>query len=65
MMRIMKLNIDKIKSELTRIGKNQSWLANKLGVSRQRVSSIFRMASLKNAERIGKVLDIEPRDLIR
>ena len=61
----MKLNIDKIKNELNRIDKNQSWLAEQLGVSRQRVSAIFSMASLRNAERIGKVLEIEPRDLIK
>ena len=64
-MSTMKLNTDKIKSELERIEKNQSWLAEQLGVSRQRVSSILKWASLKNAERIGEVLGINPRDLIK
>lgn len=60
----MKLNTKKIRAELDRIDKSQTWLADRLGISRQRVWQILRDASLKNAERIGKALNINPRDLI-
>jgi plasmid maintenance system antidote protein VapI len=61
----MKLNTEKIRKELERIGETQVWLAEQLGVTRQRVNQILSAASLKNAERIGKVFGIEPKDLIR
>ena len=64
-MRNMKLNSDKIRKELKRIGKNQTWLAKRLGVTRQRVSGILKAESLRNAERLGKIFNINPRDLIR
>jgi len=60
----MKLNIHKIKDELVRTGRNQTWLAEQLGVTRQRISAILKAASLKNAERIGRALSLNPRDLI-
>ena len=60
----MKLNVVKIKKELERLGLTQTWLGLNLGVSRQRICQILKAASLKNAERIGKALGINPRDLI-
>jgi len=61
----MKLNTEKIKNELERIGETQVWLAGKLGVTRQRVNQILVAASLRNAERIAKVFDLDPKDLIK
>ena len=61
----MKLNTEKIRKELERIGETQVWLAKQLGVTRQRVNQILSSGSLKNAERIGMVFNIEPKDLIK
>jgi len=61
----MELNTDKINNELNRLGKTINWLANEAGRSRQIVYYWVKTKSLKGAEPIGKVLDIEPRDLIK
>lgn len=65
MMQFMKLNTEKILKELTRIGETQVWLAKQLGVTRQRVNQILSAGSLRNAERIGKVFSMDPKDLIK
>lgn len=61
----MKLNTEKIKQELKRINKTQTWLADELGVTRQRVYQIINFGSIKNAERIGKIFKINAKDLIK
>ena len=61
----MKLNTPKIKNELKRLGKTQTWLADKAGMSRQLLSYVLLKQALSGAEKIGKALDIEPRDLIK
>lgn len=61
----MKLNTDKIHKELKRLDKSQSWLAEKAGMSRQLLNYLLKSQSFKGAEKIGKALDIEPRDLIK
>ena len=61
----MELNISKIKKELKRIGKNQTWLSAKISTSKQLVSYWLRTKSIAGAERIAKALDMEPKDLIR
>ena len=61
----MKLNTDKIKSELKRLGKTQTWLADRAGMSRQLLSYVLIKQALSGAVKIGKALDIEPRDLIK
>jgi len=60
----MRLHTEKIKKELERIGETQVWLAGQLGVTRQRVNQILSAASLKNAERIARVFDLDPKDLV-
>ena len=40
-------------------------IAEKAGISRQLLSYLLRSKSLKGAEKIGRALDIEPRDLIK
>jgi len=59
------LNTKKIKDELIRLGKNQSWLAGKLKMTRQNVSYMLTHNSLRAAEKIGDVLGIEPKDLLK
>jgi transcriptional regulator len=65
MLSIVKLDIDKIKKELERIDKNQSWLAVQLKCTRANVSSIFKRQPITYAEPIGKILNIQPKDLIK
>ena len=61
----MELNTDKIKKELKRLGKNQTWLADQAGMSRQLLSYVLINKALTGATPIGRALDIEPRDLIK
>jgi len=58
------LNVKKIKSELKRRGKTQAWLAERLGTSRQNVFHMLDRKPIGAAEKIGDVLEIEPKDLI-
>jgi len=60
----LKLNTQKIQSELTRLGENQSWLALKLKCTRQNISDIMRRRPIKQASRIGEILGIDAKDLI-
>jgi transcriptional regulator with XRE-family HTH domain len=64
---IMKLNISRIKYELSRQSMNQSQLAAKLGVSRQLFSYWMRNPTgvkLANITLIASGLEIDPKDLI-
>ena len=64
-MKKLQLNTDKIIAELKRIGKDRNWLAEQLNTTRQNISYMFLRNSLKAAEKIGHVLNIEPKDLIK
>ncbi len=61
----MELNTDKILSELKRLGKTKTWLAEQVGVYPSWITHVFKEKPITQAERIGKALGIEPRDLIR
>lgn len=61
----MELNTDKILQELERLGKTKTWLAEQIGVYPSWITHIFKDKPITQAERIGKVLGIEPRDLIK
>jgi len=61
----MELNITKIKQELERLGKNQSWLAAKMKCSRQLLFYMVKSKKITHAERIAKALNLDPRDLIK
>lgn len=65
LMQIMKLNTDKILNELQRLGKTKTWLANKIKASPQNLSYILREKPITQAERIAKVFNIDPKDLIK
>ena len=61
----MELNTDKINYELARISKSKYWLAKELDMSLNRVLYWFKSKSLKGAEPIAKVFNIDPKDLIK
>jgi len=60
----MKLNIKKIDAELKRLNKSWYWISKELGTSWQRVRYWKKTKSLRCAEPIAKLFDIEPKDLI-
>lgn len=60
----MQLNTHKIINELKRLGKNRTWLANQLNTTRQNVSYILKSKKITHAEKIARVLDFDPKDLI-
>lgn len=65
---IMRLNIEKIKMELSRIDKNQVWLAEKMSCKKQWVNYLLKSngqgVTLKTIERVAEALAISPKDLI-
>jgi plasmid maintenance system antidote protein VapI len=61
----MELNAEKIIKELERLNKTRSWLAEQMGVYPSWITYISKERPITQAERIGKVLGIEPRDLIK
>ena len=63
----MKLYTQKIKTELKRLGRNQSWLAKKIGMTRAGVSYIIKTqhVNLKTIDKIGAALDIDPKFLLK
>lgn len=61
----MKLNTEKIESELKRIGRNKKWLAEKMKVYPSMITYIFKYKPITQAERIAKVLNLDPKDLIK
>lgn len=60
----MKLNTLKINKELKRLGKSQKWLATKIKVSPQLLYYWLKKQNLRGADKIGKALNISPKDLI-
>jgi len=60
----MELNVKKIKDELLRLGKNQTWLAKKMDISKQGLSYKLLSKKITHAEKIAKALNLNPRDLI-
>ena len=61
----MELNVEKIRSELIRIGKTRYWLSKQIGTSTQLVLYWLNAKSIRGAEPIAKVFGIEPKDLIK
>jgi len=61
----MKLNVDKIKKELKRIGWSYQRLAEESGIrTKQAVFYYFKSESIRGAEKFGKALQIDPKDLL-
>lgn len=61
---IEKLNITRIRVELAKIDKNQSWLAKQLGYTRAYISHLIKTKSLKHVDKFAEVFDLDPKDLI-
>ena len=61
----MKLNTEKIYKELNRLNRTIYWLAQEIGTSKQLVSYWLQKESLSGADRIAKVFDMDPKDLIK
>ena len=61
----MKLDTIKINKKLKRLRKNQQWLSEKTGVSRQLISYWLTNRSLAGAERLAKALGVKPKSLIK
>ena len=64
----MELNIQKIESELTRIGWTKYRLGKEMGVNRQWIyqvlSAKYNGVTLRTIEKIAKALNFDPKDLI-
>ena len=62
----MKVNSKKIKFELNRLGWSMTRLALESGMTKQAMSILIKRetAPLNTLNRIGEVLNIDPRDLL-
>jgi predicted DNA-binding protein (UPF0251 family) len=62
----MKMNTQLVQRELDRINQDYSWLARRMGVSRQAVWEIMNKGgrTLKIIDRFAVALRLNPRDLI-
>jgi len=63
----MELNIEKIQRELDRLGWSKYILAQKMDVNKETIYSIFRRNSTKisTINQIAKILDVDPKDLLK
>jgi hypothetical protein len=63
----MRLNPEVIKKELERIDQNESWLAGKMGMSRQALNFHLKYGgrTLTTLEKFSRVLRIDVRELIK
>ncbi len=62
----MKVNSKKILNEIKRLGWSQAQLAEKIGITRQAIDYILkeRVTKLETLNKIGKVLELDPKDLL-
>lgn len=65
----MKINIKKIKNEMTRNGWNNKTLADKMDITPASLSYIltsknYKWSNLRMIERFAKALNLNPRDLL-
>ena len=61
---MLKLNTQKIKTEMDRVGISEAQLADKWGVSRQAVWDFFNRRPITQADRFAKEFGLDPKDLI-
>lgn len=56
-----------VKKELKKMGRNQSWLARELDLSRQSVSKICEKEHIKTdvLQEIAKILNVKMTDLLK
>jgi predicted DNA-binding protein (UPF0251 family) len=62
----MKMNTEMVQRELDRINQDYSWLARRMGVSRQAVWEVMTKGgkTLKTIEKFAVALRFNPKDLI-
>lgn len=62
----MKVNSKKIRFEIERLGWTQTELANRANMTKQALSIILtrETAQLETLNKIGKALNLDPRDLL-
>ena len=62
---IMKINKRKIEIEIKRRGLKKAWIAEQLGISRQGLYYVLRdCRTFGPVEKLGKLLGINPKDLL-
>jgi len=61
----VQLNTDKIKSEMDRMGVKKLWLAAKLKNTPAMVTYIFKHKPITFANKLARILNLDPKDLIR
>lgn len=61
----MKLNVEKIRTELKRIKKNDSWLAKKVGISRQLLSYRLKSEKVTHVYSLASALNMDARNLVK
>ena len=60
----MKLNVEKIRKDLKRMKKNESWLAEKMEISRALLSYRLKSENITHAQDIADALGFDGKDLI-
>jgi len=62
----MKINVEKLLSEIERAGLNQYTFAEKIKKRQSTVSTLLknRTTTLKTLTKIGKVFNMDPKDLL-
>ena len=60
----IKLNTEKVRAILGNMDKNETWLASKIGISRQLLSYHMIKESIRGAELIAPILGLEAKDLL-
>ena len=61
----MELNIEKIEKELVRLDRSKTWLAEKCGISRALLNYRLQNRTIKGVEDVARILDYDPKDLIK
>ena len=62
----MKVNSEKILSEIRRLGWSQARLAKEIGITRQAINYIIKesVTKISTLNKIGKALNFDPKDLL-
>ena len=64
-MQNLKLNTEKIKAELSRLGKNRTWLAKQMKLTPAMVTYLFNRKPITFADRLARIFDLDPKDLLQ
>ena len=64
-MKVLRLNRERILSELAQRKKSSAWLARQIGCTRQSLYESIMSGSIKRAGQIGEVFGVTPKLLIK